>query len=417
MSDRVDVREWVDFQWPYLMQWLGGEERVERLAYETGAFTRRRKITRPGDLLQLLLLWAAGGHPLRETAVLAAAGEVADVSDVALLKRFAKCDQWVMSFLSEVITDGCRYDGLDKRLRLIDATIVASAGKRRHNDHRIHLSYNARAGRIDHVELTSMKGGEDLTRFEFAPSDVVIADRGYGRAGGIRKVADAGAQLIVRVSWQNLPLEHPDGTRFDVMEALRSLDDARADEFSVCLRGDPNRRVYRFVAIRKSEPKAAASRRKLATTGRKDRRNLDTRSLEAAGYVFVLTNLDQSVTAEQVLELYQLRWQVEIRFKSLKSVIHLDQLPVRNFELAQTYLAAKLLVAVLIEQLLFEYDSFPPWGYPLQPAFPSSFAQAVPQIVPQAGSPLAADPDTAPTDPDGTHPAATRTPVATANPQ
>lgn len=365
MSKRVDEREWLEYQWPYLMTFLGGEERVNELAYETGAFVRKRKIVSPADLLRLLFLWSAGEHSLAETAALAAAGDLADVSDVALLKRFARCRQWIMTLLAQVLIRRKEESRAAGRLRLIDATIVAGMGPRRHNDHRIHLSYDAAAGRIDHIEMTSMKGGEDLTRFDFESGDVVIADRGYGRKGGMSKVAAAGGRFIVRLSWQNLPLEQPDGTPFDILAALRSLDEAAPGEFDVHLRGDPERRLYRFVAIRKSEPAAAASRHKLSISGRKDQRKLDLRSLEAAGYVFVLTNLERSLTARQILELYALRWQVEIRFKSLKSVISLDHLPVRNFDLAQTYLAARLLAAVLIEELVFRFESFPPWGYPL----------------------------------------------------
>lgn len=58
MSRRVDEREWVQFQWPYMLALLGGERRVEELAYETGAFTRRRAIRSPIDVLQMILIWA-----------------------------------------------------------------------------------------------------------------------------------------------------------------------------------------------------------------------------------------------------------------------------------------------------------------------------------------------------------------------
>jgi len=365
MSNWVDEREWLEYQWDYLMTFLGGRERVTELAYATGAFVRKRKIASPSDLLRLLLLWSAGGHSLCETAALAAEGDLADVSDVALLKRFARSRQWVMGLLTQVLIDRKQHDAVAGRLRLIDATVVAAMGPRRRNDHRIHLSYDAAAGRIDHIEMTSMKQGEDLSRFAFEPGDVVIADRGYGRRGGISKVAASGARFIVRICWQNLPLQWRDGTAFDILAALRGLEEAAPGEFEVYLRDDPERRPYRLVAIRKSEPAAQESRRKLLISSRKDQRNLDQRSLEVAGYVFVLTNLDPTVTARQILDLYALRWQVEIRFKSLKSVISLDHLPVRNFDLAQTYLAARLLVGLLIEELVFRYESFPPWGYPL----------------------------------------------------
>ena len=84
MELRVDEREWVQFQWPYLMAFLGGEERVSEVAYATGAFARRREIRSPGEMLQLLLTWAVAERSLQETAALAAEAGMADVSDVAL---------------------------------------------------------------------------------------------------------------------------------------------------------------------------------------------------------------------------------------------------------------------------------------------------------------------------------------------
>jgi len=60
MERRVEVREWVEFQWPYLMAFLGGEARLAELARETGAFERARKIGSPSDLLRLLLFRVGG---------------------------------------------------------------------------------------------------------------------------------------------------------------------------------------------------------------------------------------------------------------------------------------------------------------------------------------------------------------------
>ena len=57
MELRVDEREWIQFQWPYLLAFLGGEQRVTELAYATGAFVRRREIESPSEMLQLLFTW------------------------------------------------------------------------------------------------------------------------------------------------------------------------------------------------------------------------------------------------------------------------------------------------------------------------------------------------------------------------
>jgi IS4 transposase len=74
----------------------------------------------------------------------------------------------------------------------------------------------------------------------------------------------------------------------------------------------------------KSEPAAERARQKiLADARRHGNPRVDLRTLETAGYVMAVTNLPSEVSPDSVLELYRLRWQIELKFKTLKSVIHL----------------------------------------------------------------------------------------------
>ena len=52
--------------------------------------------------------------------------------------------------------------------------------------------------------------------------------------------------------------------------------------------------------------------------------------------------------------------------KPLKSILHLDQVPARTEENLRVYVFAKLLIALLIDSLLYQAESFSPWGYPIQ---------------------------------------------------
>jgi hypothetical protein len=364
MEQRVDVREWVEFQWPYLMSWLGGEARVSELAYETGAFSRRREIDSPSKLLQLVLTWAVAGRSLRETAAMAAEAELADVSDVAFMKRFLRAGDWLGSLLASVM-DRTAWTGVETRIRLLDATTINRRGSKG-TDARLHMSLDLQSHRFDSIELTDASGGEKLERFTFAPGEIVIADRGYAHRSGLAAVMRAGASFIIRFPWSTLPLEHPDGESFDLLGALRSLPEAAPGEFAVTFRspqGEPL--ACRLVAIRKSEPAAAAARQRILKEAGKRQRNIDLRTLEAAGYFFVLTNVPPTLEAAKVLALYGLRWQIEMKFKTLKSVLHLGNVPVRNPELLRVYVLAKLLVAVLIDEFITSAESFSPWGYPI----------------------------------------------------
>jgi IS4 transposase len=368
MTERVDVREWVEFQWPYLMAFLGGAGKVNALAEQTGAFTRARKIESPEVLLRLILMWAVAERSLMDTAAIAAEAGLADVSDVALVKRFAKAGDWLAALTGQLLVDAEPPLPEGVRVRVLDATSITRAGKRG-TDQRLHVSMDLGSNRIDSVELTNSKGAESLERFSVRAGEILIGDRGYGTRAGMSYVARHKAFFVLRFPWPAVPLESADGHAFSLLDALGSLAEAEVGEFAVRFTAPDGGRIdARLVAIRKSEPAAARARQKaLRERTKKGRAAVDVRTLELAGYFFVLTNLPPEISAESVLQLYRLRWQIEMKFKTLKSLFHLDNVPARNDQSLRVYVLAKLLVALLIDSLLDEADSFPPWGYPITP--------------------------------------------------
>jgi uncharacterized protein YegP (UPF0339 family) len=365
MEQRVDVREWVEFQWPYLMSFLGGTENVNKLAYGTGAFVRPRKIDNPEDLLRLLLLRCACERSLQDTAAIAAESGLADVSDAALVKRFAKASGWLGALVGEVLTERQASVAAEWRIRLVDATTVSRAGSKG-TDHRVHLSINLANNHIDAFELTSAKGGETLDRFVVRPGEIMIADAGYAHREALARVARQRGSFIVRFAWSNFPLETMEGKPFELMQALEGLPEAKAGDFPVTFRAADGQVIAaRVVAIRKSEPAASAARKRLLKERSKKSRKVDIRTLQFASYIFVLTNLPVDLSADSVLELYRFRWQIEMKFKTLKSLLHLDDVPARTDEALKVYVLAKMLVALLIDALIERAESFSPWGYPI----------------------------------------------------
>ena len=59
------------------------------------------------------------------------------------------------------------------------------------------------------------------------------------------------------------------------------------------------------------------------------------------------------------------RWQVELVFKRLKSLLALGHLRKTDDQSARAGIQGKLFVAFLLEALLRQGESFFPWGYPL----------------------------------------------------
>jgi hypothetical protein len=364
--------ELVEFQWPYLATLIGSSDEIARSAVTAGALIRRREVRSADTLLRLAITYGFCGFSLRQTAAYAQTVGFASISDVALLKRLRRCGPWLGELLAQKLAQRAGRRELpvtQLRLRLIDATTVARPGSTG-IDWRLHMSMDVSRGQVDHIELTDATGAETLTRFTFACSDLVIADRGYAKAKDLDHVSRASAFFIVRTSRHSMKLEHRDGRRFDYVEELNQLPEAAAGEFAVQIRISPQHVLpCRLIGIRKSEPAAERTRAKILAEGRKKHRTTDPRTLESAGFMAVLTNLPvNEATPDQILDLYRFRWQIEMNFKDLKSVLELDALPAKDPALARTYLYAKLLGTFLIDDLTSRYLSFSPWGYKIQPA-------------------------------------------------
>ena len=122
----------------------------------------------------------------------------------------------------------------------------------------------------------------------------------------------------------------------------------------------------RICAIKKSRQARLAAQKKLLVKSAKTNAQTKDSTLESSGYIFVFTTLPASaLSAVQALELYRGRWQIELVFKRLKSILSLGYLRKVDPDSARSWLEGKLFVAMLIEALLAQAESFFPWGYPL----------------------------------------------------
>jgi hypothetical protein len=368
----MDNQTLLDYQWPYLLSFLPEETDLEETARECGAIRRKRSIQSAVDLLRLALVYAFCGLSLRQTAAWAETAGVATLSDVALLKRLRGASSWLGRILGIKLAErsGTELKPFESlRLRIVDATTVSKPGSVG-TDWRIHLGFDLTTFAIDHVELTDRYGGENLRRFPVRQGEVLVGDRGYSHYSSLASVLAEGGDFLIRLNWQNVFLRHADGSRFELFDELRKIPDGHPAEFSLSVapKGKPSISV-RLVALRKTESAAEETRRKILKERSKKGRRIDPRTLEAAGYMLIVTSLPGSaLSPADVLEVYRLRWQIELAFKRLKSLLHLDELPAKDPDLSKSYIYAKLLAALLVEDLTDRYLSFSPWGFRLAPS-------------------------------------------------
>jgi hypothetical protein len=328
-------------------------------------------------LLRTLLIHLAGGSSLKETSVRASSGGLAQVSSVAIWKRLRQAGEW-FRWMSEGLM--CMWvargpqDALPSRyrIRLIDGSSISEPGSTG-SDWRIHYAVDLRTLRCDFVEVTGIhEGGETLTRFPVAPGDVLMADRVYATRRGLGHVQAHGADVIVRLPLTNLPLQTQSGAPFALLKKLRKLRMGEAGDWTCWVQPEAPDEApirVRVCALKKSHVAAQKAREKLRQNASKKGTVIKPDTLEAAGYIFVLTTLSAEVLpAEQVLEMYRGRWQIELAFKRLKSILGLGHLPKHDPDGAKAWLHGKLLVAFLVEVLICAGDALFPSGYPPQPS-------------------------------------------------
>ena len=337
-------------------------------AKATGALVRNRNFSGAHTLLRVLMIHLVDGCSLRETAVRATQGGLARVSDVALLKRLRACGEWFRwiagGLMRQYVSPQPQVLFPGVRVRLIDGSSVSEPGATG-SSWRLHYSVCLPALQCDEVHVTEPAIGESFKRFAVAPCDLLVGDRAYATRAGIRHVVDSGGHVLVRLNLDNVPLEEEDATRFDILAKLRTLGPASMGDWPVWLSHPQGRIAARLCGIRKSAQAAERAREKLLREGARKRRSIKPETLEAAGYLFVLTTLPAHFTTSTILELYRGRWQIELVFKRLKSLVGIGHLKKSDVQGAKAWLQGKLLVAFLIEALNSAGERFFPWGYPI----------------------------------------------------
>jgi hypothetical protein len=335
----------------------------------SGALERLRGFDSVGNLLRVLLLHVGKGYSLRETAVRARQAGLANVSDVALLKRLRNAESWWRGLCVALLRESGFHMGCDSRgwnVRVVDGTLIKEPGASG-TQWRVHYSLQLPDLECDQFLLTPVKGpgtGEALQRFDAAPRDLLLADRGYCRSAGIRRLTQRGAAVVVRLNTSSMPLYQANGKAFSLRERIQSLEQpGRQKEWPVGIRVEGELVMGRLCAIRKSQQAADRERRKILSKslhGPKPK----AATLEYANYTLVFTTLPAAeFSTAEVLQWYRLRWQVELVFKRMKSLAQLGHLPKHDAQSSRAWLYGKLLIALLGQKLMRVGRDISPWGY------------------------------------------------------
>jgi len=340
---------------------------LDVLARETKAIQRSRALRCGADLLRLALAWGPGGMSLQQAAAWAGALGFAQLTDEALIGRLHNSVAFLhglIQALLEAAAGATRWPG--RVLRVADSSSLSGpAGKG--TDWRIHGVFDLARGGFSALEITDRHGGEALDRGRPVAGEIRIADRGYANAQAWQRFCDAAtgeADFIVRMRWNTVRLVDAHGTLFDLTGWLHRLAaDAEIAERLVWVQSGRRQppRPIRLIARRKTPQAIAAAHRQIRQLASRKQHVPDPRSFIAAEFIVLATTLPQDgFPAVEVLAVYRLRWQIELAFKRLKSLLHIDRLPTRTEAGTRCWLSAHLIMALLCDDISQGVlDSFP----------------------------------------------------------
>jgi hypothetical protein len=343
----------------------------EQLARTTHALKGLRQDKSPDHLLRTLMLHVGCGYSLRETVVRARESGLADLSDVALLKRLRKCEQWLYTLAVGLWQQRglAKLSTGERIVRLIDATTVKEPGKTG-SLWRIHYSLQVPSLRCDFFKVTATEGvgtGEGLWQIPVQKGEYLLADRGYSNNVGMVPVTRVGAYLTVRLNQGAVLLQDAKGHPVDLLPRLQTLKQpAEVGSWKMFLKDNGGPVGGRVCALRKSRTAIEQAQRKIKQKAREESRQVNPETLEYAKFVVVFSTFPEAeFSAKEILEWYRLRWQIELVFKRFKQIAALGHLPKYDDQSSRAWLYGKLVVALLTEKLVQHANSFSPWGYEL----------------------------------------------------
>ena len=351
-------------------------EDLDQTARDMNALRRRREVPNAEALVRIILAYVVSGLSIKDVAAWAAASGIAELTGEGIFYRLVVSEQWLRHLLCQVLLANivaASGNALCEKLRLrvADATVIVGP-KAKGTEWRVHTLIDPRSANICTLELTDEHVGEGFARFPVEPGDVLMGDCIYSAARSVYSVHDRGGYAIARFSPASLRLCNPQRERVPVSQWESGIPQAGVVSWDLRLPIPPQ----------DENGKAKAGWKLANAAGWIPVRVLAARTPKGT-IIWIISTLPVDLaTPEQLLELYRIRWQIELVFKRLKSLMDLDELRSRHQgPTAKSWILGKLLAAALAQRMLTPDEDSSPGDIPSkwdehQPSLWSEFRMA-----------------------------------------
>ena len=311
----------------------------EQACFDKKAITRKRTIKNPLDLLRLILFYLSGNKSLVDVSQFALLSDIGKISDVAFMKKFVQCRGWIKWLAENILPNPIMHykkpDWLKAyQVLAVDASDIVEKGAVKRLWH-LHYAVDLFSLTCSQFRITEQSTGESLKNFSFDIGCLVIADRAYGTIKSIEHCLNAEADFIIRLKNKAFNLYDDSGQKITLPNWLESVGE-RAAECVVYINGSGKKRIpLRICAKKKTQEEIEEEAKRLERLESKKQKKYSEGTKYTHRYMFVITFLPAEISAEKILACYRLRWQIELVFKRMKSLLQLGSIPTKTKESAE----------------------------------------------------------------------------------
>jgi hypothetical protein len=196
------------------------------------------------------------------------------------------------------------------------------------------------------------KMGKDINNV-LEENDLVLRDLGYYNLSEFSKFLSANIYFISRLSINTyIYLNKDDEEPININKHLTSLGiNKKKIDIDVFV-GKNERIPLRLIGIK--VPKPVVEKRKQQYKKKNHGREASEAICEWNKFTLMITNVDRRISINNIINLYKLRWQIELFFKAIKSKLNIDNLTGENKYRIQCLIFIKIIL-VLIVSILFAY--------------------------------------------------------------
>jgi len=180
-------------------------------AKELGAIQRERKITEPLNLIWALLIYANEKISIRVLSVIATILGIGSISDRAWSKKMLNTKEWLKYIVGKMSNNLNIRTTTEKRIiKIVDCSTIVQTGKGQ-NEVKVHTCFNLNKGVVAEMHLTDKHVAESFEHYTIEKGDVVIGDRAYGKSKAIEHVVGKEADILARLSPNQIKLYDKEG--------------------------------------------------------------------------------------------------------------------------------------------------------------------------------------------------------------